>query len=998
MNRSAKIAMVGVVAAAALVKWKFCGHHDPKHEGKIRQTAHARVSDLRRGATGKIWIGAHAAFTTHETDEVQHEPVGDIEHVVLTLVDSSQKPTPLTVGKWEQSGAMLGGDLALPDVPDGDYQLHVAFETHLGAAAVDIPIPLYTPARIHVITDRPLYEPGNTVHFRAVVLRARDLAPLDHRPGVWVVKDPDGEILLEEKAPAGDWGVVAGTFPLDKKAAVGTWHVAWTSADATTDIPFTVEPFVLPRFRVEANADKPFYQASDHPVIRGAVVYSSGAPVAKAGLDITWDITGAWPPPPEWQDKLLPKKAITGDNGRFELALPKIPADLQGQVTVSARIAAIDPAGDRVEGTARVLLSEDAIQASAVTELGGLVQGFNNRLYVRVATADGRPLASTKIKVKRAWQADDPGTDADLDEDGVASLQFDPGPPVNIVIPPAPWRPQPKAALVARGEPTELIGGEGASLADQVEMDKWLAALAPCAKWFDNGGEVKVALHVDAGGGIVGASGGGSQIDRCTVDVIKSRRLSAGAERMYTVDFTYTDPEISKLEASVESALEAPNGLTEKIEELAHGARDCLPQRGTEGALPVALSWRSHAGSKTVELGGWFKDPKGGDAASAVACVQAHVTGRVTLDEAPADDSLGFIRFSLALPAELAQDKPQATTMLGYELLITADGDGKPHTKLRVTPGTVPNLRLRVSPVLPKPGETLTAQLIRGPSFTGKLPEELDLTCQKAKSTAKVNDEHTAKLTIDAKVEGWCQIGGHGAPQALVYVRPQNELEVLLHAKKERYAPGDKAELAIQTKIGGAGREAAVGLIGVDQSLGQLVTLPEAGELGKLQPTVGTSQPAFGVLDGQALTLGRIRGANAAAATVLRVSSIPAPPELDAVVNAQAETPFDPVIELTDHFYRVLAELNVQARKWEVSAPPNEKMHPATLASLWNQALDACEKRGEPIDDAYGRRLRLSLLPEDLLALTDPRVVVVVGTRLPEDVENWSEWVRKEKP
>ena len=71
---------------------------------------------------------------------------------------------------------------------------------------------LYAPARIHVITDRPLYQPGNTVRFRAVALRARDLTPLDHRPGSWVVTDPGGEVLLEEAAPAGDWGVVAGSF------------------------------------------------------------------------------------------------------------------------------------------------------------------------------------------------------------------------------------------------------------------------------------------------------------------------------------------------------------------------------------------------------------------------------------------------------------------------------------------------------------------------------------------------------------------------------------------------------------------------------------------------------------------------------------------------------------------------------------------------------------------------------------------------------------------
>jgi hypothetical protein len=34
----------------------------------------------------------------------------------------------------------------------------------------------------------------------------------------------------------------------------------------------------------------------------------------------------------------------------------------------------------------------------------------------------------------------------------------------------------------------------------------------------------------------------------------------------------------------------------------------------------------------------------------------------------------------------------------------------------------------------------------------------------------------------------------------------------------------------------------------------------------------------------------------------------------------------------------------------------------------------------------------------DLLALTEPRQVVIDGTRLPEDSENWNLWVAKEKP
>jgi hypothetical protein len=314
--------------------------------GELRQTAAMEVTGLRRGAEGQVLVGALAHYTTKDADAAETVPVPRFRSLELALVDAKGAATPLPAERWEDAGSHRRAQIKLPEVPDGDYRVRATFETSLGKGTLDAPIALYTPARIHAITDRPLYEPGNTVRFRALVLRARDLAPLDQRPGTWVITDPNGEVMLEEKAPAGDWGVVAGTFPLDKGAPVGTWKVEWRSGGASDAVSFTVQPFTLPRFRVEASADGAFYRAGGAPVIRGAVLYSSGAPVPKAALDIQWDIQGAWPPPLEWQEKLLPRKAATAANGRFELALPKIPADLQGKVTITALISAVDPAGD----------------------------------------------------------------------------------------------------------------------------------------------------------------------------------------------------------------------------------------------------------------------------------------------------------------------------------------------------------------------------------------------------------------------------------------------------------------------------------------------------------------------------------------------------------------------------------------------------------------------------------------------------------------------------
>ncbi len=170
-------------------------------DGEIRQTAQLEVANLRRGVEGSVYLSASAHYTVKHADDVETEPVPRFESIKLTLVNAKKIATPMEV-EWESVGEMSRGKLKLPEVPDGDYLLHADYETRLGKGELDVPLPLYTPARIHVITDRPLYEPGNVVKFRAVVLRARDLAPLDGRPGMWTVRDPNGEVLLEEKAAA----------------------------------------------------------------------------------------------------------------------------------------------------------------------------------------------------------------------------------------------------------------------------------------------------------------------------------------------------------------------------------------------------------------------------------------------------------------------------------------------------------------------------------------------------------------------------------------------------------------------------------------------------------------------------------------------------------------------------------------------------------------------------------------------------------------------------
>ncbi len=979
-------------------------------DGELRQTIEVSAPELKRGAPGHVLVTVNATYLVAPNDERRTESIRSFTPVVSLV--SATGETQLTPKKsWEKTGGGLQAELELPKVTDGDYQLRTRITSPIGEEVLELPLPLYTPARVHVITDRPLYEPGNTVKFRAVALKASDLTPLEERPGTWRVTNAQGELLLEERAPTGPWGVVSGTFPIDRGGQSGSWTVTWQSGSQSESRSFTVKPFTLPRFRVEASPVKPFYRRGERPVLKGSVTYSSGAPVANAKLELSWNVSGDWPPPTSWvEGNALPKLATTNATGAFTAELPPVPEDLQGTATLSASVGAVDAAGDRVEGSASILLSQDLIGVSGVTELAaGLVEGFNNRLFLRATTPDGRVLEGVTLNVKRLWEPTDKGTEAKVDEDGVASLQVDPGPPVNIVIPAMPFRPPPRTKLVVRDGLSERLGlneddGE-VSLADRMAFDRLDARLEPCARYvLDDGGQVSVGLLVRASGAVVSMAVPGGKLGKCVGSVLESLSLGSGKERFFEASWSFNDEELPRFEVSLDGLPQVPEPLQYLLAEALLEARDCLPATVKSGQLPRLLQWKV-GDQRRVELS-WVPVQGDGYAEGALSCITSRVKAlelpKVMVDpeaELDQDRSIGVAHVSVSAPEKYEALKPQDTIMVGYEFLVTAKkgNENFGSTRLRMNPGTVPPIRLRASSQLLKVGDHVKVEILRGPDFQGELPEKLYLTHAFESLEAKVDREtRTAEFTIPTGWQGWAGVQWGGG-QVFLFVQPKAALAVKVTPEKERYAPGQVAQLGIETTVGATGGPAAVGLFGVDDSLAQLASLPGADELASLRPQA-TGAAAFGSMDAQALSLGRIRGENAAAATLVRVSAMPPPPQVEAAVSVSGNTVFDPNEAQVDRFYAVLGELYGQVRTWEASAPALEKMTPPVMARLWNQSLDAVEARKESARDAWGRRLRLHRLPMDLLALTEPRAVVINGTRLPEDTQNWSQWVAKEMP
>ena len=970
-------------------------------DGEPRVLVNVQTYGLERNRSGNVDIRVDGSWVVDEDEWARRDPIGDFE-ADLSLVDGD-RITPLECkNPWDDQRGHLSCSVLLDrELPDGDYMLRASVETPLEHVVVDVPLPLYRPAHVHVLTDRPLYEPGDTMHFRALMLRKGTLEPLDDRPGRWLVYDSNHTVLLDERSDGGAWGVSASSFPMADDASIGDWTVAFSSGDDTGEAIVRVEPFTLPRFSVEISTEEPWYAPGDGPEISGVVLYNSGAPVADASVKVSLYPQGGWPMPNTWQDLA---ELETDRYGAFTLELDEIPEDLVDATDISVSVRVTDTDGDTASGRGNLRLSPDPLLASAVTEVqDGLVSDFNNRVYLRVTSPDGRALADTEVSVRNLWDPRDAGKTTTTDADGVAALQLDPGQPVNVVVPALPVRPSPEALV----EPFTLDditpvhrANRAPSIAERRDAHDVVAGLERCSHLTPSDGAF-TAVFETRGGLVERVTGLSGSLGECVEEGVRGRRLGT-EDGLYELLIDARVPrDITTIRARIETiGATAPGGLEGAITDRTRVAGDCVRDQVLSGDSSFIGVWHADTtGAVSLRWLDWSAQPVPW---SSRGCIQRAFTG-IELERVSSPVT-GTVRFQATAPYRPTTTIPAPTTMHGFEYEVSVEDLGT--TTWRSSPGTVPYFRLRPDRVLLEMGSELRIEMLRGPNYSGELPDQLQLSdsdghvmlCPRTPKALKNEpyddyysaacpepvDDNAVLFAIPEGREGFMRTENSGA-QAIVYVRPEASLELEITTAESVYAPGSEATLQIQ-----ASHQAVVSLVGVDESLAQLARLPGADELSELAVGASSSSPAWQYMDALALTSGAVRGDNAAMAAILRVDALTLEDREAPYRSGSAETAFDPNEELQSAYWELLGDLQGAVRDWEGTAPEGELLTNQRMAELHHEVLDDASV------DAWGRPLELWRLPDELLALCEPRVLVLDATRVPEDVEAWIPWVRTE--
>ena len=315
-------------------------------------------------------------------------PIADA-HVKVSLKPSSGQAIPLFEGQTDETGSLPVRFHVPADAP-AEALLVVETESAVGRDRVEQPVAIQREYRMLLTSDKPLYQPGQIIHMRALALSTFDLTPARGATVDFLVEDPKGNKVFRQSVAASDFGIAAADFTLADLVNQGNYKLSVSIGDTRSEKTVEVRPYVLPKFGVNVSTDRSFYLPGQR--VEGVVQadYFFGKPVAQGEVQVVgsvWDVE---------RTVVVDISGQTNENGTYEFGfdLPEHFAGSgleSGQAQFALEVTVVDQT-DYPEQTSTVLpIAAQPLVIEAVAESGMLKPGVENIVYVLTSYPDGRP-------------------------------------------------------------------------------------------------------------------------------------------------------------------------------------------------------------------------------------------------------------------------------------------------------------------------------------------------------------------------------------------------------------------------------------------------------------------------------------------------------------------------------------------------------------------------------------------------------------------------------
>ena len=351
--------------------------------------------------------------------------------VRIDLLASGGKPKHLFTGHLNQRGT-TEAQFRFPGGITGRHQLRYVVDTAIGSTELIQPIHLQDKVSILLTTEKPIYQPGQMIHVRALALDRSNHEASANRKLTFELEDSRGNKVFKKATETDQFGVASAEFGLADEVNLGTYHVRalMGDPDAPTnraEIALNVERYVLPKFKVgvefteTGTKQKHSYQPGDHVTGTVHANYFFGKPVESAeisvramALDVALFEAGS-----------VQGKTDSDGSYHFDLELPKyfVGQPLShGAARVLVEATVKDFAGHSETRGEAIFVNGSPLMFTAVPEGGTLIRGIVNHVFVLASYPDGTPAKADMI----IHASGNPDQRVATDDGGIAMISITP--------------------------------------------------------------------------------------------------------------------------------------------------------------------------------------------------------------------------------------------------------------------------------------------------------------------------------------------------------------------------------------------------------------------------------------------------------------------------------------------------------------------------------------------------------------------------------------------
>jgi hypothetical protein len=355
----------------------------------------------------EFYAGSKASLRIVVLNHGGNQPIPNAEVGIYLISKDTLK---LFSGVTDIRGT-LSAQFTIPEGTDLHPKLFIRVVTDIGKDEVVKDITIKKGFQILLTSDKPIYQPSQTMHLRALCLRKPSLAPAADSTLVLEVEDGKGNKVMKQRLVTNRFGIAASDFQIADEVNFGRYTLRAILANATQEKTVTVQKYVLPKFKVELATDKAFYLPGE--TVKGKVQadYFFGKPVANSKVEVQADkFDLGW-------SKITTITGKTDAKGHFEFEI-RLPDYFVGQPLEQGKgmakvdVAVTDPAQHQEKKTKTLSVSRHAVNVAIIPETQNLMPDVPNVFYVVATYPDGTPCPGTvSLKLASMGMGEIKGTD-----------------------------------------------------------------------------------------------------------------------------------------------------------------------------------------------------------------------------------------------------------------------------------------------------------------------------------------------------------------------------------------------------------------------------------------------------------------------------------------------------------------------------------------------------------------------------------------------------------